>query len=233
MVHLAAALVGGVVALSVIVVAPSTASRVGGTPADVWLAMSAAIATAAFQLLRLVRYFAPTIALCVAVPVLLGACVPRVDRRWLAIVTVIVAITLPFCYFPSFYAQNGNPPARSLIVPGAILIGYLVFIGAALQRSVPRIAEPRRTVAAAILGLVPLGVALTSLPQVASAAQYAALFDAEDRQIRASRDAGLADITVPPLPANFGEDFVTVDRQNWFNTCVARYYGVRSIATPS
>jgi hypothetical protein len=230
--HLAAALAGGVLALVVILIAPATAGRVGGTPADLWLAMSAAIATGAFQALRLVRYFAPTMALCLAVPVLLGACVPRIERRWFVVVTAVVAITLPFCYFPSFYAQNGNPPARSLIVPGAILIGYLLFVGAAVQQYVPQLAESRRTVAVAILGLVPLGVGLMSLPQVASAAQYAALFDAEDRQIRASRDAGQADLTVPPLPANFGEDFVTADRQHWFNTCVARYYGLRSIATP-
>jgi Family of unknown function (DUF6056) len=230
--HLAAALAGGVLALVVIVIAPATADRVGGTPADLWLAMSAAIATGAVQALRLVRYFAPTIALCLAVPVLLGASVPHIERRWFVVVTAVVAITLPFCYFPSFYAQNGNPPARSLIVPGAILIGYLLFVGAALQQLVPRLAELRRSVAVAILGLVPLAVGLMSLPQVASAAQYAALFDAEDRQIRAGRDAGQADLTVPPLPPNFGEDFITPDRQHWFNTCVARYYGVRSIATP-
>ena len=50
-----------------------------------------------------------------------------------------VIITLPFCYFPSFYAQNGNPPARSLIVPGAILIGYLLFLGTAMR---VKLAEP-------------------------------------------------------------------------------------------
>jgi hypothetical protein len=231
--HLSAALAGGVLALAVIVVAPATANRVGGTPADLWLAMSAAIATAAFQALRLVRYFAPTIALCLAVPPLIGSCAPRVDRRWFVIATAIVAITLPFCYFPSFYAQNGNPPARSLIVPGAILIGYLLFAGFALRPAVEGVPEPRRALAALALGVVPLAATVSSVPQVASAARYAALFDAEDRQIRASRDAGQSDLTVPPLPPNFGEDFVTADRQNWFNTCVARYYGVRSIATPS
>jgi Family of unknown function (DUF6056) len=231
--HLAAALAGGVLGLVVIVVAPATAGRVGGTPADLWLAMSAAIATAAFQVLRLVRYFVPTIALCLAVPALLGSCAPRIERRWFVIVTAAVAITLPFCYFPSFYAQNGNPPARSLIVPGAILIGYLGFAGFSLRAAGQRIPERSRALAVLFAGLVPLSVAALSLPQVAGAAQYATLFDAEDRQIRASRDAGQTDLTVPPLPPNLGEDFVTADRQNWFNTCVARYYGVRSIATPS
>jgi len=231
--HLAAALAGGVLALVAIVVAPATAGRLGGTPADLWLALSAAIATAAFQVLRLLRYFAPTIVLCLAVPAVLGSCAPRIERRWFVIVTVVVAVTLPFCYFPSFYAQNGNPPARSLIVPGAILIGYLGFVGFSLRAAVQRIPERSGVLAVLAVGLVPLGAAVVSARQVDGAAQYAALFDAEDRQIRASRDAGQTDLTVPPLPPNFGQDFVTADRQNWFNTCVARYYGVRSIATPS
>jgi hypothetical protein len=71
------------------------------------------------------------------------------------------------------------------------------------------------------------------LPEVATAAQHAALWDAEDQQIRASRDAGIVDLTVPPLPTYLGENFVTSDRDDWFNRCVARYYGVRSIAAAS
>ena len=231
--HLTAALAGGVLALVVILIAPATASRVGGTPADLWLALSAAIATAAFQVARLVRYFAPTIVLCLALPALVGSCAPRIERRWFVVVTAVVAVTLPFCYFPSFYAQNGNPPARSLMVPGAILIGYVLFVGFSLRRVVERVPEPRRALATLVVALVPLAAAVLSTPEVASAARYAALFDAEDRQIRASRDAGQLDLTVPPLPPNFGEGFVTADRQNWFNVCVARYYGLRSIATPS
>src|SRR5260370_36800263 len=126
----------------------------------------------------------------------------RVDRKWFFVVSAGVAITLPFCYFPSFYAQNGNPPARSLIVPGAILIGYLMFAGyavaARLHQLVP---EPRRLAVALALALVPIGVAVLSLPQQATAAEHAALWDAEDQQIRASRDAGETDLTVPPMSA--------------------------------
>lgn len=231
--HLAAALAGGVLALVVIVVAPATANRVGGSPADLWLAMSAAIATAAFQALRLVRYFALIIVLCLAVPALVGPCAPRVDRRWLLTAAAVSAITLPFCYFPSFYAQNGNPPARSLIVPGAIMIGFVMGVGFAVQPLAQRVPRARRIVVALTLALVPLGVASFAVPQIGAAAQYAAVFDAEDQQIRASRDAGEADVTVPPLPANLGQEFITSDRQNFLNVCVARFYGVRSIATPA
>jgi hypothetical protein len=80
------------------------------------------------------------------------------------------------------------------------------------------------------LALVPLVAAVTTLPDTAAAAQYAALFDAEDQQIRASARLGGADVRVPPLPPNFGENFVSPNPDDWFNACVARYYGVRSIA---
>ena len=65
---LVAGLCGGVLASLTIVVAPSTALRVGGPPADLWLASAASIATAATQVLRLVRYFPHVILLCLALP---------------------------------------------------------------------------------------------------------------------------------------------------------------------
>ena len=231
--HLAAALAGGIVALLAIVVAPATAVRVGGSPADLWLALSASIATAAYQVVRLLRYFPLTVLLCVLLPPLLGVHSSTISRRGFVVVTAAVAITLPFCYFPSFYASNGNPPARSLIVPGAILIGYLIYCGHTFGVLAQRLPARAPNVAAAVLALVPIGVAIISLPDVVSAAQHAALWDAEDQQIRANRDAGLADLSVPPLPVYLGENFVSDDREDWFNRCVARYYGVRSIAATS
>ena len=118
---LLAGLGGGVLGLLTILVAPATGLRVGGPPADLWLASTASIATAFFQVLHLARYFPHVILLCVALPGLVevigGArrdAPPNFAPRQLLVVTAAVAIVLPFCYFPSFYAQNGNPPrARS------------------------------------------------------------------------------------------------------------------------
>jgi hypothetical protein len=229
--HLLAALVGGVLALLAVVVAPATTNRVGGSPADLWLASSAAIATSAYQVVRLARLVPLVVLLCLGLPALLDAAPARIDRRWFLLVSASVAITVPFCYFPSFYAQNGNPPARSLIVPGTLLIGYLLFAGYALRGVVRAIPAPARVAMALVLAVAQLAVAATSLPQQALAAQQAAArWDTTDQQIRASRDAGQADVTVPPVPPYLGEDFITSDRKNWFNVCVARYYGVQSIA---
>jgi hypothetical protein len=191
--------------------------------------------------LRLVRYFGPTIVLCLGLPGLLAALgvwrPARVERRMVALVTAVVALTFPFCYFPSFYAQNGNPPARSLIVPGAILIGYLLYLGYASAPSVQRRLATAPAVAPAtaalLLALVPLVGAAASLPQRAAAAEYAAIWDATDAQIRASRDAGDLDVRIPPIPRHLGERFVNSDPKDWFNVCVARYYGVRTLASTS
>jgi hypothetical protein len=89
-----------------------------------------------------------------------------------------------------------------------------------------------RAAALVLMAILPLVVAGLTLPDVVAESRYAALFDAEDQQIRASRDEGETDLTVPPLPTNLGEGFVTSDPTDWFNGCVARYYGVESIATP-
>jgi Family of unknown function (DUF6056) len=267
--HLVAALAAGVLALLAILVAPATTYRVGGSPADIWLASSAAIATGVYQALRLLRFFPFTVLLCLGIPALLGvrpkteaqgvssgrtpfhgwprgaatgmsahfSAAPlgtgpgRINRRWFVLVSVAVAITIPFCYFPSFYAQNGNPPARSLIVPGALLVSYLLFAGYALRGFALRLPEQTRVAVALGLAVLQVGAAAVSFPEQASAAQQAAArWDAEDQQIRTSRDAGQADLTVYPLPPYLGENFVTSDRENWFNVCVARYYGVSSIA---
>src|SRR5262249_50753572 len=162
--------------------------------------------------------------LCLAAPWLLAASsrdwARPIPQGWFVGVTAVAAITLPFCYFPSFYAQNGNPPARSLIVPGAILIGYSFFVGWALPARARRAARVGASglAAALILALIPLGIAAISLPERARAADYAVLWDAEDQLIRASRDAGQTDLIVPALPKFLGEDFVGPNRHDWFNT---------------
>lgn len=237
---LTAGWLGGVAALVTILIAPATTARVGGSPADLWLASAAAIATAAVQAGQLARHFPLTVALCLGVPAALSALDqiavpldPRTRRREFWAVTAVIMLTLPFCYFPSFYAQNGNPPARSLIVPQVLLVVYLVYLGTFLGPLARRLLErgPVVAAAAALIGLllVPLAAAAATLPDVASASQYAGLWDAEDATIRSMRDAGDTRLVVPPLPPNLGEQFVTSNPTYWFNSCVARYYGVDSI----
>ncbi len=235
-----AALLGGVLALALVVLAPATPERVGGSPADLRLAASAAVATAIGQVVRLIRYFAPVLALCLLGPAVLASaqwCNSRerkklqtIDAKPFAIVTLLVAAVVPFCYFPSFYASNGNPPARSLIVPGSMFIAWAVFASYCASgwlRS--RLPNQWRVPLTAVLALVPLGLAVLTVPTLPAQAAYAARWDAEDEEIRELRNAGARRLEVPPLPRNFGESFVTTDENHFFNRCVARYYGLDSI----
>jgi hypothetical protein len=236
--HFLAGLAGGVAALATILVAPSTTARVGGSPADLWLASAAAVATAAVQAGQLVRHFPLTVLLCLAVPAILGGLGwldwdARGRRRELLVVTALVVLTLPFCYFPSFYAQNGNPPARSLIVPQALLLSWVVYAGLFLRPPAAKLLARgpalATSLALTLLAIIPLGAAVAAVPARAAAASYAVRWDEEDRTIRARRDAGARRLVVPPLPPNLGEEFVTSNPTHWFNSCVARYYGVDSI----
>lgn len=287
--HLVAALLGGVLALVAILVAPATAYRVGGSPADLWLTLSASIATAAYGVLRVARFFPHAIVLCLLAPTVLrlprtsqqASCpdsdtphrasaathhadaapasasrasqgltpeplsgasaatrVPRdaLSPRALAVLTAGVAILLPFCSFPSFFAQNGNPPARSQIVPTAILIAYLLSIGIAVSNDLAAWLMEHQPSAVrrglkVLIALVPLAIVLASLPQIPPAAALAAQRDEVDAQIRRERASGTLDVHVPDLPPYLGEHFVGTDPTDWFNVCVARYYDLRTIAS--
>jgi hypothetical protein len=236
--YLLAGLLGGVLALALTLVAPATPGRTGGGSADLWLASSAASASAFGLVIRLVRYFPQVVVLCLALPAVL-ACVSRCGRRTTtrAVLGVIVgtALVLPFCFFPSFFANNGNPPARALIVPSFLMVLCSSFVGwhvsgVRVQGSGVR-SRWQLGVATLVLALVPIAAAVAAVPEAASAAQYAALWDAEDGAIRAARDSGARSLTVAPLPRYLGEDFIGPDPHDWFNACVARYYGLDSIST--
>jgi hypothetical protein len=54
-----------------------------------------------------------------------------------------------------------------------------------------------------------------------------------DRQIRAERAQGNQDLTVVRLNSTGtvqNLEFFGLDRQDWLNACVARYYAINSIA---
>jgi hypothetical protein len=237
--YLVAGLLGGVVALALTLVAPATPGRTGGGSADLWLALSAAIVSAFALAIRLIRYFPQVVVLCLALPAVLAhvsPCRRYASTRCALGVLAGTAVLLPFCFFPSFFANNGNPPARALIVPSFLIVVCLSFLGwhvrvVSGQWSSVVSSRSRLALASLILAAVPIGAAVTALPEAASAAQYAAVWDAEDGAIRAARDAGVRNLTVAPLPRYLGEDFVGPDPHDWFNACVARYYGVDSIST--
>ncbi len=137
-------------------------------------------------------------------------------------------------FFPAFFAQGGDPPARSLIEASVTIVCYFVGIGILLAPNIRAlVAEraPRYVLAAAalVLALVPLTVAAQTLPDRSTAADYAARWDSVDRQIRTARASGSTDLVVPQLPLALGEPYVTTNAKDWFNQCVARYYDLNTI----
>ena len=143
--------------------------------------------------------------------------------------TAVVAIVLPFCCFPSFYA-GGSP--RALADRAWHDCGRLPGLPGRHDRALAGADRlfwaPWRSVAVAVLMIVPLGLAATTLPDRALAAQYA--MGCRGRGDSRREHLGVRTLVVPPLPRNLGEGFVTTDPKHFFNVCVARYYGLDSIA---
>jgi hypothetical protein len=82
-----------------------------------------------------------------------------------------------------------------------------------------------------LLVLGPLRAAAGSAAEIGPVSAYAASWDAVDGQVRDDRSRGIKAVSVAPLPPVHNLDFVGSDRGDWFNQCVASYYGVGSIAT--
>jgi hypothetical protein len=141
--------------------------------------------------------------------------------------------TLPFSYFPSFYAQKGNSPAMSLIVLGAILIACLAFIGFTVQSVVAGASarDPtRRYAGGARAGPAELRAHyLSGLGKCRAEREPVRCRDSADP---ASRDAGQTDLTVPPFRRIWVSSSLPTLATTG-STCASRATSVRSIATRS
>ena len=101
-----------------------------------------------------------------------------------------------------------------------------------------RHAQWRPLATPALIALAALGTLLIGPPLMADARQSSAIRDrqaARDRVLRDLSRGNVADVTVPaidvwPVPSTL--HFVEIDpeRAQWNNVCMAKYYGVRSIA---
>jgi Family of unknown function (DUF6056) len=236
--HLAVGWLASVVALAIIQVSPTVAMREHGLQPPLGLAIQAAANTGWFFTVRFLRHALPTVLLCLAAPTLLGVEYkldsPGALVRPLVVGAAATLVLVMGCFFPAFFAQGGDPPARSLIVPDFVLVAFFVCVGVGLAPLARRrpLALPRPAlvaIATLLLALVPLAAAAQTLPEREPAARYAQRWDALDQQIRAARAAGRTDLVVPQLPRALGEPFVTTNPKDWFNQCVARYYDLDSI----
>jgi uncharacterized protein DUF6056 len=245
---LIAGLVGALVALAIVAVAPGneirqeTSSR---TP--LLVALREALDFMRLWLrLTFARPHAVTLALLVLLPAGVAALTPgsapRLGIRGLVALLAAGVLVLFACILPAYYALGTNPPGRAQLIPEFILMALLMLLAwcaGALAGRLRR--EVRRTpvaavYAVAILALLVVGPVLSTrqaLAHIGQASTYAAQWDRLDAQIRGDRSQGLDSVTVPPLPSTGAVqnlDWVGPDRTDWFNQCVADYYGLSSIA---
>jgi hypothetical protein len=152
-------------------------------------------------------------------------------------VTGIVEVVV--CLLPSFYALSAPEPGRARIIPQFVLVCLTALAGSvtglALPVWWPRSAQLRPVVAALVVVSLASPILMTRavLAQADAAHAYAQRWDGIDAQVRADHAAGLQDVVVDPLAPTGtvrGMDFVGPNSADWLNECVARYYGVRSIA---
>jgi hypothetical protein len=245
-----AGLIGSVVALVIIALAPGNAVRGGGVPTpNLPNVLGAAIDDARQLFHDFWRFSTLSAAVAFLVPGLVAfvAEPPALSRRqlrrlllWSLLVGLVGCVLVVVCLVPSFYALSAPAPGRARIIPQLLLVGLAAMggylCGATLRVLLPSRPLARVAAAAALVGLAIVGPLLTTravLAQEADARAYAERWDGIDALVRTERAGGQQDVVVPPLPAQGsikGMDFVSQDPSDWLNVCVARYYGLRSIA---
>jgi hypothetical protein len=243
-------LLGALLALGVIAVAPGNSVRQEtAAPSPLSIAVSQALEfTQGWLRLTFARPHAAVLLLLAGIPAAIGASTPgaRLGWRWglLAAAMMAAALIIFACMLPAYYALSSNPPGRAQVIPQYVLVCGVAALGWALGTAAgagrrwigPRLARGWGALAA-LVALVAFGPALTVrdlLAQVEPTSAYAAGWDQLDREVRAERIQGVLDVTVRPLPSTgmvHNLDFVGPDRHDWFNACVARYYDLNTIAS--
>jgi hypothetical protein len=265
---LTAGLLGALVALAIIALAPGNEIRQeGSSRTPLLVALPEALDfTRGWLRLTFARPHAVVLALLALLPAgvavtpgsrglrrggaaLLPPSGPVISPRAIAALVLLVmaaALVVLACILPAFYALGSNPPGRAQLIPEFAVVATVAVlswcIGAAASSALRRALGHTPVAAAAcvaLLALLVLGPTLSSsqaLAQLNAASTYAASWDRIDGQIRADRNRGVEAVTVPPLPSTGSVQnlaWLGPDRTDWFNTCVAGYYGISSIAASS
>lgn len=242
----AAALVGALAALIVMILAPGNAVRMGQMPPPpgffAWLGMSLRHG-AAFLADGLSSYLLPRAAgLVLGLGLALLQDWSRTPARrlaWtlLAVPTAACLLAVAACA-PSAYAQSAYPEPRALSMANFILTGGVIaagwLIGGLIQKGLAGRLPPGLIRAAAVAGLLIVGAyALYAGWRVlGEAAEYrarAAAWDDRAAQIEQLRLGGAAAVEVEALDSIGSIAELSADPEDWVNRCAAGYYGVEEI----
>jgi len=242
---LSAALLGSILALVVVALAPGNQVRQALLPASAGLAAAArASAESALAFVLFEHNYQGTAhirLLALLLPLLFALCRARrphgaTRRFWLWAIPAGAFVAVFACFLPSHYAASREPPFRALVVPQFVLVCALVAWGHLLGGALRGVNAPRRAfrlLTAALVALALAGppalAALKTLRQAGKARALAAVWDRQDRETREAVARGERRLTLPVLYNVGGTDVLTNDPAWYVNACAARYYGAESI----
>ncbi len=247
-------LLGALVAIAIVVVAPGNKVRQEFFPpppdpvALVWLALRLAGRFIQYTVAR-----SPVNVLgAFVLPAILRAGFVSGDvnrsRSRPAIVGALLGIPigtfvlLVCCAAVSAYGMSGIPPLRSFIIPQYVVICALVAwgytLGWVIRQANPAEALKRESwlwqvglgAMVVIVGGSALQATQKTLAQAPLFSAYAAAWDEVDRLVQAAKSQGVTRVSVPLLknPASLEE--AGSDPTNWVNQCVSGYYRVAVVA---
>lgn len=246
-----AGLVGSILAMVTIVIAPGSAIRQSLMPASpnllnsvLWSLRHGLAFTAKSALASPI-----SIANSFIVPAILVNITPWVEplmqrdifffrrrRTTLISLVVITYLLIVASIFPSLYATSAYPADRALVTAQYILTIGLVTIGCMVglilrsrfnlsQRFLPLL----RVLVVALLGVGFLISILRTTDLIPAARSFAEQWDQRDEELRLAFEDGQAEARVPSLPhmGNLAE--IGEDPEEWINKCVAGSYGLERV----
>ena len=160
------------------------------------------------------------------------AIVALIGAPIVAFVLVLASMT------PGAYGTSAPPPPRALVIPqfaiACLAAGWGYALGMRLRcvtsDGVRRRLDASLAVAASCLVI---GLAAASLHATLSRATtlraWAVAWDATDKELRATHDAGQRTAVVPAVADIGGVGSIGTDADGWVNACAARYYGLDRI----
>jgi hypothetical protein len=166
--------------------------------------------------------------------------------RCLLLSPAIAFFLVLICFVPGIYATSGDLPGRAQIIPEfvfvcsatvwSVLAGVLSIRWLVGRPKLIWLYNGAVIIASTIILMSPLVSTYRTLRLIPHAAATAEVWDQTDSNIRAAKLAGHANVDVPPiddlesrLGGSADELQVARDPDNWKNKCVAAYYEVQSI----
>ncbi|MBN1995842.1 MAG: hypothetical protein JW953_24360 [Anaerolineae bacterium] len=249
---LIAGLIGSVLALVVVVIAPGNQVRQShvGSPTNNAYSLIALSLLYTFQFIKESLLRSPlTVMVSFLFPLLFSFqwhSWPLVLNYkkifWLFGLSCVVGYLLVmFCVAPSVYAIASPLVPRAGVIPQFLLICFMVgwgyFAGLLLKQSLPlswKKASPCWTIFASAFLIVflvvgPVASTKRTFSLAPMAKMYASIWDERDAGIKSAKAQGHMNLAVPALPPIGGIEDLGSDPNYWLNNCVAKYYGIYSI----